>query len=253
MTETATSTAWYVYAVVGPVTPELRRALEAGDLRLQGDGKIAAIVAPVPLSEFGEDALPERLNDRTWLEEKARAHEDVLLKLLEHTTVVPFRFGSIHHDLEAVDELLARRREPFLRALDSVRGRVEVGVKSWRTKGPADAQPAPTSGRAYLERRLNERKRASDVSAAIDDALRDAHTRLLSLAEDGVLNRPQPRELTGRDDEMVLNAAYLVPVDDTSLVDEVAALGDRYRELGLVFELTGPWPPHNFVEPGEDA
>jgi len=48
---------------------------------------------------------------------------------------------------------------------------------------------------------------------------------------------------------MVLNGAYLVAADDTALVDEVAAVGDRYRRLGLVFELTGPWPPHNFVDP----
>jgi hypothetical protein len=250
VTETATSTAWYVYAVVGPVTPGLRRAIEDGDLRLQGDGDLAAVLAQVPLSEFGEDVLPERLNDRSWLEEKARAHEDVLLRLLDHTTVVPFRFGSIYHDLDSVEQLLARRRGPFVRALDSVRGRVELGVKAWRTEPPAEDAPEPASGRAYLERRLEERRRAAEAAEAIGDALRDAHTRFLSAAEDGVLNRPQPRELTGRGDEMVLNGAYLVAADDTALLDEVAAVGDRYRHLGLVFELTGPWPPHNFVDPG---
>jgi Gas vesicle synthesis protein GvpL/GvpF len=249
VTETATSTAWYVYAVVGPATPELRRAVEGRDLRLQGEGELAAVAAPVPLSEFGEDVLPERLNDRVWLEEKARAHEDVLLRLLEQTTVVPFRFGSIYRDLEAVAEMLTRRRESFARALEAVRGRVELGVKAWRLEDPAGDAPPPTSGRAYLERRLDERRRATEASAAIDAALRDAHMRFLALAEDGVLNRPQPRELTGRTDEMVLNAAYLVAAGDTSLVAEVAAVDDRFRELGLAFEVTGPWPPHNFVDP----
>jgi hypothetical protein len=125
-------------------------------------------------------------------------------------------------------------------------------VKAWRTKAPAADTAAPVTGRAYLERRLDERARAAQEAAVVEEALREAHTRFLVLAEDGVLNRPQPRELTGRDDEMVLNAAYLVAADDTSLVDEVAAAGDRYRELGLVFEITGPWPPHNFVEPGDE-
>ena len=252
MTDTATSTAWYVYAVVGPATPELRRAIEGDDLRLQGEGELAAVAARVPLSEFAEDVLPELLNDRAWLEEKARAHEDVLLRLLDHTTVVPFRFGSIYRDLDAVDDMLARRRESFVRALDGLRGRVELGVKAWWTKDRAEDAPAPASGRAYLERRLGERRRATEAGAEIEDALRDAHSRFLAVAEGGVLNRPQPRELTGRTDDMVLNAAYLVPAGDASLVDEVDAVGDRYRGLGLGFEVTGPWPPHNFVEPGDE-
>jgi hypothetical protein len=253
VTETATSAAWYVYAVVGPVTPELRRAIEAeGALRLVGEGEVAAVVAPVPLAEFGEDVLPGRLNNRAWLEQKVLAHEDVLLGLAARTAVVPFRFGSIHRDLDAVEELLARRGEELARALDAVRGRVEFGVKAWWSKPVAPREPAAT-GRAYLERRLGERQQAGEATAAIEDALRDAHARFLACSLDGVLNRPQARELSGRSEEMVLNAAYLVASDDTSLAGEVAALGERYRDLGLSFELTGPWPAHNFVDLGDDA
>ena len=247
MSGTATSTAWYAYAIVGPATPELGRVVESDGLRLQGEGTIGAVVAPVPLAEFGEEELRERLNDRAWLEEKARAHEDVLQRLLGETTVVPLRFGSIHHDLGSVDDLLRQRRDAFERALAAVRGRVEFGVKVWRTRQPAD-EPAPTTGRGYLEGRLGQRRRESEETAAIEDALRGAHSRFLAHAVDGVVNRPQPRELTGRADDMVLNAAYLVAEDDTSLAVEVRDAGDRHRELGLLFELTGPWPPHNFVD-----
>jgi len=73
------------------------------------------------------------------------------------------------------------------------------------------------------------------------------------LAVAGVVNRPQPRELSGRADEMFLNAAYLVASDDTSLIAAVGELDAAYRRLAISFELTGPWPPYNFVEGVEDG
>ena len=47
---------------------------------------------------------------------------------------------------------------------------------------------------------------------------------------------------------MVLNAAYLVERSRTDELRElVAELEDRHRGLGVTIELTGPWPPYNFV------
>jgi hypothetical protein len=256
--ETAPSTAWYVYAVVGSPGDELREALGetrgvgADELSLVEADGLTAVVGSVPLTEFGEAALHERLNDRSWLEEKARAHEEVLQRVAKATAaIVPLRFGSIHRALRDVEALLEERREPFERALAHVRGRVEIGVKGWLEPRREDSASTAPSGRAYLERRREERSREESETAELEDALHEVHARLLGLAVDGVLNRPQPRELTGRPERMVLNAAYLVPADDEALVAAVAELAARYRSRGLVLEVTGPWPPHNFVDPGE--
>jgi hypothetical protein len=51
---------------------------------------------------------------------------------------------------------------------------------------------------------------------------------------------------------MVLNAAYLVPAGDEALAGAVAELAARHGARGLVLEVTGPWPPHNFVDLGEE-
>jgi hypothetical protein len=50
---------------------------------------------------------------------------------------------------------------------------------------------------------------------------------------------------------MLLNAAYLVPLDDDRLVEEVARLADQHAALGVTYEVTGPWPPYNFA-PAEE-
>jgi hypothetical protein len=251
VTQTAAGTAWYAYAVVGPVTAAVRDAL-GDDLDLVEADDLGVVVSQVPLSEFGEDALPGRLNDRAWLEEKARAHESVLQRLLPVATVVPLRFGSIHRDRVAVEEFLKADRESFAAALDRLRGRVELGVKVWRGSTARDAiDSRPATGREYLEQRKAARERAAVAATALDERLREIHRRLLAVADAGALNRPQPRELTGADREMLVNAAYLVGAGDDRLVSEVARLGESNPDLA--FEITGPWAPYNFVETGGDT
>jgi hypothetical protein len=250
VTETVASTAWYVYAFVAPV-PQVDdlHGVAPGGLTAVGDQSLAAIVGEVPLNEFGQEALPERLNDRAWLEEKARAHERVIERLGETSTVVPLRFGSIYRDLSAIEELVDARRLELLRVLDRVRGRVEIGVQAWLDgRRTAEAEMQPAGGRAYLERRRDERARAEEAAIRLQEVLADAHDRLLARAVDGVVNRPQPRELTAREQEMIFNGAYLVPSGDESIALQAVELNEQHRGLGLTFELTGPWPPHNFVD-----
>jgi hypothetical protein len=155
---------------------------------------------------------------------------------------VPLRFGAIYHDLADVRRLLDDRAEHFEVVLERVRGRVEIGVKVWFDPTRV-ARPAAATGREYLQRRRDELSSARDAAALAASA----HDRLAAFAEGAVINRPQPRELTGRDEQMLLNAAYLVFESD-ELAREVARLGDEHADAGLTFEMTGPWPPYNFAE-----
>lgn len=213
---------------------------------LVAHGGLAAVTSEVPLAEFEESALRANLNDRGWLEEKARAHEEVLQSFSGVQPVLPLRFGTIYRDVDDIRLLLAGRAEFFAAALERLRGHVELGVKAWFD--PARfARPRATEGRSYLERRRDELSFARRAGAAAAEA----HDRLAAVAVAGVMNRPQPRELTGRSERMLLNCAYLVPVSDERLTDELARLEAEMAPLGLVFELTGPWPPYNFA-PHED-
>ena len=56
---------------------------------------------------------------------------------------------------------------------------------------------------------------------------------------------------------MLLNGAYLVASAKVERLRElVQQLTERHRDLGVRIELTGPWPPYNFVSgrsPAESA
>jgi len=248
VTATAAGTLWYAYAVVGPVDAEVRAAL-GGEFELVGSGEAAVVAGPVDEADYGTDVLAERLNDREWVEQAVQAHERVVQRLLPVAAVVPLRFGSIHRDREGVAAFLHSRRDDFVATLARVRGRVELGVKVWLEPQEEQRPPAAaTSGREYLERQRAARERHAAAGAELDDRLRRIHERLLAASDEGVLNRPQARELTGDPRRMVMNAAYLV-ADDDAFVAEVERL--RRDEPSLVLEVTGPWAPYNFADAPE--
>lgn len=247
MTRTVAATAWYAYAVVGPVDEAVRAA--ASELEVIGTDEVAVVAVEVPLSEYGEDVLPSRLNDRDWLERTARRHEAIVERLAAVTTVLPLRFGSLHRDRATVEAFLAENGDELRATLERVRGRVEVGVKVWLAAAaatPASEHRVAASGRDYLERRREAKARAAEASASLDERLLRLHERLLAVAEEGVTNRPQARELSGSHREMVLNGAYLVDAGDESLYAELEQL--RSENPDLVLEVTGPWAPYNFVD-----
>ncbi len=105
-----------------------------------------------------------------------------------------------------------------------------------------------TEGGAYLERRRLDRhvrERAETLAVQIAD---EAHATLRGHAVDAVTRPPQNRELSHHEGDMVLNAAYLV---EAGAVDQLraaaAAIEEEHAALGARVEVTGPWPPYNFL------
>jgi hypothetical protein len=260
----ATAEAWWVYCVV-----PAHRELPAGLVGLAGgtptaveSGPLAAVASPVPLDEFGEGPLREHLNDIDWLERMARTHESVLEQMLRGGPVVPVRVCTIYSSEDQVRAMLAERAAAFEDTLARVEGRAEWGVKALvdRAKleshaveagaleAEASAGAGGGAGAAYIARKRLATKVRDESERLILDTVRQAHSKLAGHAADAVVLPAQNRELSGHVGEMVLNGAYLVTEADhelfTSLVHELDA---RYDDAGFTLELSGPWPPYNFV------
>jgi hypothetical protein len=252
---------WYVYGVVPAAQASdsafagARGVHASGTVVLVADGGLAAITSDVPLAEFGEAAIEKNLHDEAWLEEKVRAHEAVLEAALPRTPLVPFRFGTIYRSDDQVRQML-REHAYLADTLERLRGTVELGVKAFvdpeafeRTHaGQGEGEPAE-GGRAYLLRKQRDRQLAEARASFTAACAQDSHERLLAAAEDGRANPLQRPEATGRAGEMILNGAYLVRAEQEDAFREaLAALESRYEPDGVRYELTGPWPPYNFVD-----
>jgi Gas vesicle synthesis protein GvpL/GvpF len=234
--------------------------------RIESDG-LAVLVSRVPLAEFGEDALRRNLNDLDWLERVARDHEQVLDTALAGATIVPLRICTIFTDEEGAAGMLSERRSSLDTALDVLDGREEWGVKltvdraaleaAARERAPDDLDEqleGQSPGGAYMLRRRQERQLREAADRLAGGLAEDVHARLQDWATDAVVNPPQNPELSGHEGDMLLNAAYLVEAAKVERLHElVEELRERHKELGARIELTGPWPPYNFVPRAESA
>lgn len=236
--------------------------------RVERDG-LAALVSSIPLDEYGEAALPENLNDLAWLERVARAHEEVLEAALAKGPIVPLRLCTIYRGREGVQRMLEEQHASLQATLESLAGLQEWSVKllvdrslvetaaTRRSDDIAHLEAeldAQTGGGAYMLQRRLARARQVETEQLLHELAEDAHARLQDQAAEATLNPPQNPDLAGYEGEMILNGAYLVETtklpDLRALVDE---LGERHRSLGARLELTGPWPPYNFLHATGDA
>jgi hypothetical protein len=246
----------WVYGVMPaggePVTGD---GVDGHQVRVHRHGGVHALVSEVPKDHFTQDALSRRLEDLESLEVLARAHEAVLERAMAGHTVVPYRLCTIYSSSERLDAMLDREGVTLQAAFARLDGVQEWGVKAF-LREPVGASPAEVraaSGTEYLTQKRERRDAALAGSEATEAVVAEIHARLTERASAAALSRPQDRSLSGRDTEMILNAAYLVPADGADAFRTIVeSLGQRHEADDIELELTGPWPPYHFVEPPSD-
>jgi hypothetical protein len=251
--------AWYAYGIV-PAGVELAFDAVLGvdpqfGVGLVACGAVAAVASRVRLAEFGAEALKRNLEDRGWVERTALAHDAVVSHALAAGAVVPMRLCTIFSSEELLRSMLREQDARLRDDLERVRGRAEWAVKILAdpaaVEAGAPAEAPPSSGRAYLARKREQRSAREEAQDLIDAAVGEAHEQLRRHACATALLRPQTTALSGHHGWMVHNGAYLVDVDRADEFATAAGeLAEAQRRRGLRMELTGPWAPYNFVTTG---
>jgi hypothetical protein len=215
---------------------------------------LLGIVGSVPVSDFGEEELRERLQDLEWLEAAARAHHKVISTVAREGDIIPLRFATIYHDDDRVRSLLTERRADFASALNRVAGRTEWGIKAYvdpRTlerQESHDASPEEGGGpgTAYLLRRRAQRQGQETAQREAEDRAEQIHVALQELAVESAHHRPQDARLAQYEGSMILNTSYLVPnVLTEEFVTAVEDIRGRFPDVRI--ELVGPWPAYSFA------
>ena len=107
--------------------------------------------------------------------------------------------------------------------------------------------PSATSGTAYLTQKkalLDDRR---EQRASVYQTIQCVEQSLASNAETFCRIRNLPSDLTGRTEEMVFNAAFLLPSSSqASWLETVQRVRQDVQSKGLALEVSGPWPPYHF-------
>jgi len=243
----------YLYAVCRGLDPEVLAgvpALGGSKLQVLEVLDLQAVVSAVSLDEFGEEALRANLEHFDWVERTARGHDAVIQVCGSSAPTAPMRMATIYLDDWSVRRRLELWYDALVAALNRVTGRQEWSVKVY-ARGSSraatrEAEPAATGGAAYLRQKkaAADQRRAAESQAMaaareVDQVLGDRAVAVRHL-------RAQDPNLSGVEETMLLNGAYLV--DERSAAEfttQVAQLVAAHPEVSIA--CGGPWPPYSFA------
>lgn len=200
--------------------------------------------APVQLLEIDEFAVLVSNFDAdtvTVTRENALNHAAVVRSVLDRTTPLPFRFGTIVTEPQLRSYVTAHK--PALRTrFENVRGCVEMSVKIIRevsTNNVTVKSEAITSGTTFLKEKRREILGNEVNAAEAKEIAAWLHKQVEHLiGDEQVTLRPS--------EKLVLAAAHLVERDRIPQYKEIMAEARKNRPK-LHFLFSGPWPPYSFA------
>jgi len=220
-------------------------------------------VKGVPENEFSEENFKKNLSDIQWVESNARDHIRVISQIMECSTVIPFKFGTIYHSEESLKKFIDDYSDSLRENFRNIEGKEEWSVKIYcdrkilneqideLSKEAADLETqimASSPGKAFLLKRKKNELIENEMDRLCKFYGQNYFDELRKLSESTSLNNILPKEFTGREDTMILNATFLVHkkrVKDFNLIIEKFRRKDR--DSGFIIEATGPWPPFSFI------
>lgn len=262
--------AFYVYCIgeaaeLAPLLQGRRPSAieETASLELLAHEALAAVASAVPLSDYSEEALPARLADATWTATRAMRHESVVEYFARQASVIPLRFGAIYLTRARIEQLLGEREAEFRTVIERLRGREEWGINVYcdrahlhrrvvelsdalreLTKQAADAPP----GQSYLLRKKIEAMKTEETRSVIKRVAAEIET-TLAVTSDDVRRLRLLKEEATEHGELVAKLAFLVARRQFESFRTVAErLAAAHAGAGFRLELTGAWPPYNFVD-----
>ncbi len=244
----------YLYCVAEPHLKALPE--NVSEVRLE---ELSAIVSEVSEEEFSEENLKKNLSRLEWVESVVRRHESVMEAMREQTTIVPFRFPTIFRSQSSLQEFLQAHKDALKNLLENLKGKEEWGAKvyigaeqlnaflseSKEIQEIDEALKTASAGKAYLLKKKRESLMSQGASVSLQAALESLYERLCKHAVQAKRNPVLPKSVTEREDEMILNAAFLIEV--SSREKFLDALESARKDFPFfTIERSGAWAAYNF-------
>jgi len=223
----------YVYCLAEGVDEwsDSLRGIASAPIRLLKAGNFSLLV-----SDFAGDAV---LVNR----ENALAHAAVVQSVLNLTTPLPFRFGTLVTQ-QQLEEYVRARREALETKLASVRDCVEMSVKIIYDPTSTDAslrdeEAREKPGTAFLSEKRREILGSEARTAEAKQVAAWLETKVAELVKETRVN-------ANPTNKMVLAAAHLVTRE--TVEQYRARLNEAQHERPeLHFLVSGPWAPYSFA------
>jgi hypothetical protein len=233
---------WYAYCIGERLAfPELARHRKPIPMEsvLGVSGNQVFVYPASDLAVIVSEHNPqEALNQKSGVD-----HARVIADCFQHSTVLPFRFGTVFNDDESLRKSIRSNQRQFQGNIDKLRGKTEMHLKVFVDDCPSHApdkhQPAEGQGKDYFtslrENAGRQRERQTRARAVSFQMHR--------------LFMPLDEEISCRLTEsgkMMLDIAHLI---DRKCVErylnKFSTTCAAMRQYQM--QLSGPWPPYHFV------
>lgn len=230
---------------------------------------LEAVVSKVSLEDFASEEIQKKAReDLNWIKEKALAHEKVIEEAMMTNNrvlrVIPMRFGTIFKEKARLEETLNKDYSKLRKVLERIQRKQEWSVKVYlkdkkifeqrikeRNETLKEKEKEIASmpeGMAYFVEEELKEVIAKEIEKELDNIVKFILGSLKKHTVAAIENKIIEKELTGRLEPMVLNAAYLVPEEKIEdFKKESENLNQEIKAMGLYLEYSGPWPPYNFI------
>lgn len=239
--------AWYAYCIIEQkIFQGSNRARRPFPIEgMKGVGGAQVIGYPsgdfaVVASEYVRTGL---LDQKAVLE-----HAKVVSNCFKQGTVLPFRFGTVFDNEEAIRQAVRANRKTFLETVAHLRGKAEMHLKvmvreSLSVGTVSDDVELPTAaGAEYLTRLRMKATRERERQTKARSVSIQVHRLFSPLDEEISCKRVQ----AGR---LLIDIAHLI---DTKSVEKYqsrfSAAAKQLKDCELA--ISGPWPPYHFM-PGK--
>jgi hypothetical protein len=254
----------YLYCLTHQTLP-MNQLKNAGEnLYTVYHNNLCAVVEKVDSDEFGESGLKRNLADMTWIKEKVSLHEEIIERVMANVDVIPFKFGIVFNTDDSLKAMLEQHEGELEAILYKITNRQEWGIKIYYNKQKLKENlindnseisnieneiKKSSAGRNYFLRKKIEQITEITLNKKINECGRECFELLEKMSFDACVNRLLPKEVTEREDEMILNSAFLIDKDNaTGFQNMVDILKMQYENKGFCLDCTGPWPPYNFCK-----
>jgi len=249
----------YVYCI-SDCPLGIAQNVKSKDLKSLKFDDFYVIVKYVSEREFSEDNFKRNLSNIQWVETNAREHISVIGMIMEYTTVIPFKFGTIYNTKVGLQKFITDYSVSLIENFNHIRDKEEWAVKVYcdrkalsdqidqLSEKAADLEKqimASSPGKAFLLGRKKTELIDDEMNLLCKDYGQNYFDEFNSLSESARLCNLLPKEYTGREDTMILNATFLVRKDKAP--DFTDTLKKKNEHSDFIIEATGPWPPFSFI------
>lgn len=245
-TTTASATGLYVYAIVlGPALLEKRPpGVEGAPVDVLTEGRLSVYVS----ASAAKRMRPQRVH--------LAAHSAVMKEIVAVQTPLPVRFGHIADSEESLRKLLRSQMKTLVSQLEAVDGCFEMCLRvKWDVPNVfeylVDQHPELAEERdRVIGMTLGgaaERSAKMELGQLFDQIVQADRAAHASRIEKQLLpSSRQIKLLPARDLPEIAQFAALVPRDKAAEFEQAVFKAANQFDDAYSFDITGPWPPHNF-------